>query len=178
MRIPVSTGRDSSRDAARATRPVVSRNAARSTLTTRSSFISTSRGKSSGVETFKRYEAAPQVRLSILEPLACSIVTSLSLVGRDLHASTNTLPGTTLAPSSPTSASSDELIDNSISVAAKRSRPFSAVMRIPAKTCTDVLDETARATSATVSTRLSREHLIFIPEPRPVSVSIIRFISS
>ncbi len=45
--IPVSTGRDSSREAARATRSAVVRNASRSTGKSRSRSTSGSRGKSS-----------------------------------------------------------------------------------------------------------------------------------
>jgi hypothetical protein len=46
-RIPVSTGRDSSRDAERLTRAIVSRNASRLTVKAVSSSISGKRGKSS-----------------------------------------------------------------------------------------------------------------------------------
>src|SRR5450756_1158160 len=106
-RMPVSTGRDSSREAARATRPAVSRNASRSTLKTPSLAISGSRGKSSVVETLSRYDAAPQERLTILEPLTCSIFTSLSPLGSERQASTNTLPGTCLLY---TSDAADDLL--------------------------------------------------------------------
>ena len=47
-RMPVSTGRDSSREAERPTREIVSRNASRSTAKAVSGSISGKRGKSSG----------------------------------------------------------------------------------------------------------------------------------
>src|SRR5919202_1547197 len=60
-RIPVRTGRDSSRDAARLTRAIVSRNAARSTENPSPSSTSGSRGKSSGLYVWSVYDELPDV---------------------------------------------------------------------------------------------------------------------
>jgi hypothetical protein len=60
-----------------------------------------------------------------------------------------------------------------MSVAARCSWPPSARKSTPARICTAVLVDTARATTPSFWTSSSREQLMFIPDPTATSVSMI-----
>ena len=77
-RMPVRTGRLSSRDALRPTREIVSTSASRSTECSASDSTSGRRGKSSAEYVCSRYVAVPDVTTTAASSGRCSIETSLS----------------------------------------------------------------------------------------------------
>ena len=168
-RIPVSTGRDSSREAERATRSMVSSSASRSIAC---SWASTAgrRGKSSALKTCRRELYEPETICTVPSSGRYSIVTSLS--GSRRASSTSGLPGMTTAPSPSTCASSVVRSDSSMSVAASVSTSPSARSRIPESTCTVPRVETARETIPSLATSSSRATLIFIPVPVAISAIV------
>src|SRR6266550_2764744 len=116
-RIPVNTGRDSSRDAERATRETVSSSDSRSTVNVPTASRSGSRGKSSAAYVWSVDVDEPDVMRTTLSSARCSIVTSLS--GSNRTRSTSSRPGTTTEPSPSTCASSEDRSESSMSVAAR-----------------------------------------------------------
>ena len=122
-RMPVSTGRDSSREADRATRSTVSSSASRSIECSCASTAG-SRGKSSALKTFRRELYGPETICTVPSSGRYSIVTSLS--GSSRASSTSGLPGMTTAPSPSTCASSVVRSESSMSVAASVIVPPSA----------------------------------------------------
>ena len=120
-RIPVRTGRDSSRDAERPTFVIVSRNAVRSTWNCSPPPGSGRRGKSSALNVCRLYEAEPQVSRTSPSSAACSSVTSPG--GRSSRDVDEELAGNDHAPSEPTVASIPSRTESSMSVAASSEPP-------------------------------------------------------
>ena len=174
-RIPVSTGRDSSREAERATRSMVSSNASRSIACSWASTAG-SRGKSSALKTCSRELYEPETICTVPSSGRYSIVTSLS--GSRRASSTSGLPGITTAPSPSTCASSVVRSDSSMSVAASVSTSPSARRRIPESTWTVPRVETARATMPSLATSSSRATLIFIPVPVAIPAIVSSSVTS
>ena len=162
-RIPVSTGRDSSREAERATRSMVSSSASRSIACSWASTAG-SRGKSSALKTCSRELYEPETICTVPSSGLYSSVTSVS--GSRRASSTNGLPGMTTAPSPSTRASRVVRSDSSMSVAASVSTSPSTLSRIPESTCTVPRVETARETMPSFATSSSRATLDLQPRSR------------
>ena len=122
-RMPVSTGRLSSRDALRPTRATVSISASRSTVCSDDGVDVGQPREVLGRVRVQAVVRAPDATTTTASSGRCSIVTSLS--GSERAMSSSSRPGTTTVPSPSTAHSSSVRSETSMSVAARCSRPSS-----------------------------------------------------
>ena len=165
-RMPVSTGRDSSRDAERAT-PRRSSRAAPRGRPVKSHAARRRAGAGSPRTLYVCSAVARRARTrSRATPSSAAARSRPRRRAAAARCRRSSRPGTTTAPSSSTSASSDARSESSMSVAASSSRPASArrqnADRAPARR---VRVETARATSASFCASSSCEHVSFSTDP-------------
>ena len=145
-RMPVSTGRDSSRDAARATRAIVSSSDSRSTANVATASTSGRRGKSSALYVLQRVARAAG---GDVHDRLGRLVLDRHLVARqqprdvDERLARQDDRRRRLRSAPATVARSE----SSMSVAARRSSAPRASSRIPDRICTDVRVDSARETT-------------------------------
>ena len=173
-RMPVSTGRDSSREAARETRWTVSSSDADS-ISWSGTSTDGSRGKSSAAKTLTRPEYEPDSIDATPSSARCAMVASLA--GSRRTTSPRSFAGITTAPSPSTVAGTVVRSESSMSVASSSSRPSRARSRMPPSTWTAPRAEAARETSARRLASTSRSTTTLIPEPTAMSVSIISLLN-
>ena len=173
-RMPVRTGRDSSREAARETRWTVSSSDADSTSWSGTS-IAGRRGKSSAAKTFSRPEYEPDSIVATPSSGRCAMVTSAA--GSSRTTSPRSFAGTTIAPSPSTLAATVVRSDSSMSVASSSRSPSRARSRMPPSTWTAPRVDEARATRARRLASSSLATTARIAEPTTMSVSIISLLN-
>ena len=158
---PVSTGRVSSREAARTTRSAVaSRRSAGRTRPVPSSGGSS--GKSAACRQFRVKLDCPPVRLTAPSPPRCSSETGPSTIVRTTSAASR---GSTTAPGSSTVAARGMRRESSMSVAASCGSPASALSRTWDRIWIVLFEDAARLASASFPASSSLGHVSRTPRP-------------
>ena len=152
-RMPVSTGRDSSRDAARETRCTVS-SSDDDSISCSGTSTGGSRGKSSAAKMLIRPEYAPDSIDATPSSGLYAIVTSFAGSSRTM--SPRSFAGMTTAPSPSTVAGTVDRSESSMSVASSSSSPLLARSRMPPRTWTAPRADAARVTCANRLANASR----------------------
>ena len=161
MSTPVRMGRVSSREAARPTLFSVSTNGSRPTLKAPLMSKVDVCGKSVAAQEFSENAARPALTLTAASP--ASMTTSSS--GRLRTTSLKSRAGTTISPSRSTGVAKFALMESSMSVENRSSRPSLACRRMPDSTGRALRVETPRARTPSLSTSAERSHVNFIPTP-------------
>ena len=156
---PVRWGRVSSRDAARATRAIVSTKAVPGTVSTPDFGASGRFGKSSTGSVRRWNRAGPETTSTSCCALRYSSVTSS--FGSERTTSSKSRPGTTAVPSAESDASRPTRIPSSMSVARSSTRPSATWIRTPASVWMALRVETPRTAMPSRVSSVSRETVSF-----------------
>ena len=167
-RMPVRTGRVSSRDADRATLATVATNAGPGTWTRPSPSGSGNGGKSSSRSVRMWNVAAPATISTSCSALRSSSVTESP--GSERITSTSSRAGSTTEPSRTTSPSSGTRRPISMSVARSSTAPAEARICTPESACTALRVEAARVTVCSCANNVSRCVESFISLPASQSI--------
>ena len=156
---PVRCGRVSSREAARATRAIVSTKAGPGTVRTPDSGASGSFGKSSVGRVRRWKRAGPDTSSTSCCALRYSSETSS--LGSDRMTSSNSRPGTTTVPSVASVTSMPTRMPSSMSVARSSTRPSATWIRTPESVWIALRVETPRTATPSRASSVSRETVSF-----------------